>query len=57
MGAETTIWVEVEIPVKFWRESRGVTGADALDNAEVNAGERLTGRYAYNLGDTEETTE
>lgn len=57
MGAEITIWVEVEIPVKFWRESRGVTGADALDSAEVNAGERLTGRYAYHLGDTEGTTE
>jgi hypothetical protein len=56
MGAETTIWVEVEIPVKFWRESYGVTGADALDNAEISKGERLTGRYTYNLEDTEETT-
>lgn len=54
MGAETTVWVEVEVLIKIWRASRGVTGADALDNAKVNVGERLTGRYSYSLDDTEE---
>ena len=57
MGAETKIWVEVEIPVKYWKESRGVTGDDALANTEVNVGERLTGRYTYYIGYTEETQE
>lgn len=57
MGAETTVWVEVEVLMKIWRESRGVTGADALDNAKVNVGERLTGRYSYTLDDTEEDNE
>lgn len=57
MGAETSIWVEVVIPVTFWRQSYGVTGADALNNAEINTGETLTGRYVYHLGDVEEPQE
>lgn len=54
MGSSIPIWVEVEIPVKFWRESYGVTGTDALDNAEISVGERLTGRYTYYVEETNE---
>lgn len=49
LGSNVTIWVEVETTVKTWRESYGVTGPDALENVEVNAGESLTGKYTYNV--------
>ena len=54
MGSSVPIWVEVEVPIKFWRKSYGVTGSEALDNAEIGVGERLTGRYTYNVKETDE---
>ena len=47
MGAETTIYVEVEVVTKVWRKSYGVVQEDALRNVELNVGERLTGRTSY----------
>lgn len=43
MGAEVLMWVEVERPVKEWRKSYGVTRQDALENVELETGERTTG--------------
>jgi hypothetical protein len=43
MGAEVTMWVEVERTVREWRESYGVTSRDALENVKLRTGERLTG--------------
>ena len=47
MGAETTIYVEVEVVIKVWRRSYGVVQEDALKNVELHVGERLTGRTSY----------
>ncbi len=47
MGAETTIWVEVEVPSYEWRETHGVTSDDALRNVVLVPGERVTGRTSY----------
>jgi len=44
MGAETTMWVEVEVSKKEWRQSYGVTSTDALENVDLDVGERTTGR-------------
>lgn len=49
MGAEVPMWVEVERPVKEWRESYGVTIQDALENVKLNVGERATGEVRYNV--------
>lgn len=56
MSAEVPMWVEVEVPVREWRESYGVTSRDALENVELEVGERLTGMVKYELeGDAYET--
>jgi hypothetical protein len=47
MGADITMWVEVEVLMKVWRESYGVTPDDAIKNVELNLGERTTGNVRY----------
>ena len=48
MSAEVPMWVvEVEVSVREWRESYGVTSRDALENVELEVGERLTGMVKY----------
>jgi hypothetical protein len=47
MGADITMWVEVEVLMKVWRESYGVTYDDAIKNVDLNVGERLTGNVRY----------
>jgi hypothetical protein len=47
MGADITMWVEVEVLMKIWRESYGVTDADAIANVPLNVGERITGNVRY----------
>jgi len=47
MGAETTMWVEVEVSSKEWRKTYGVTNQDALENVDLSVGERTTGRVLY----------
>jgi len=49
MGAEVPMWVEVERTVKEWRESYGVTSRDALENVELDVGERVTGEVKYDF--------
>ena len=51
MGAETTMWVEVEVSRKEWRKTYGVTSQDALENVDLSVGERTTGRVkgAYEM--------
>jgi hypothetical protein len=49
MGAETTIWVEIEVVTKIWRRSYGVTRDDGLENVEIYPNERLTGRAEYEV--------
>ena len=44
MSADVTMWVEVEVTSKEWRKSYGVTSDDALENADLEVGERLTGK-------------
>ena len=44
MSADVTMWVEVEVTSKEWRESYGVTSDDALKNVDLEVGERLTGK-------------
>jgi len=44
MSADVTMWVEVEVTSKEWRKSYGVTSEDALENADLEEGERLTGK-------------
>lgn len=44
MGAETTMWVEVEVSKKVWRQTYGVSDQDALENVDLDVGERTTGR-------------
>ena len=44
MGAETTMWVEVEVFKKVWRQTYGVSDQDALENVDLDVGERTTGR-------------
>ena len=43
MGAETKYYVEIETVRTEWRESYGVTHADALRNVTISFGERVTG--------------
>ena len=47
MGAETPMWVEVEVLMKIWRESYGVTSDDAIKNVDLGFGERATGNVRY----------
>ena len=47
MGAESPMWVEVEVLMKVWRESYGVTSDDAIKNVDLNVGERVTGNVRY----------
>ena len=47
MGAETAMWVEVEVSSKEWRKTYGVTSQDALENVDLSVGERTTGRVLY----------
>jgi hypothetical protein len=54
MGAETPMWVEVEVLMKFWRESYGVTSDDAIKRVELNVGERVTGNVRYYEGNEDE---
>ena len=51
MGAETAMWVEVEVSSKEWRKTYGVTSQDALENVDLSVGERTTGRVksAYEM--------
>ena len=49
MGASIPMWVEVEVAMKVWRETYGVTDTDALENAELGIGEKLTGRVRYEM--------
>ena len=54
MGASIPMWVEVEVTTKVWRESYGVTDTDALENAELGVGERLTGHVRYEMEDEDD---
>jgi hypothetical protein len=47
MGADITMWVEVEVLMKVWRESYGVTPEDAIKNVGLNVGERTTGKVRF----------
>lgn len=54
MGSDSPMWVEVEVLMKVWRESYGVTPDDAIKNVELNVGERTTGNVRYYEDDYEE---
>lgn len=47
MGAEVTVWVEVERIERVWVESYGVTGDDAIDNVLGKVNGRVTGNFTY----------
>ena len=53
MSANVTMWVEVEVTRKEWRESYGVTSGDALKNVDLEVGERLTGKVRDTMFDIE----
>lgn len=53
MGAERTMWVEVETLIRVWRESYGVTSADAIENVKVKFDERVTGNVRYEEDEAE----
>jgi hypothetical protein len=54
MGADITMWVEVEVLMKIWRESYGVTPEDAIKNVGLNVGERVTGNVRYEEDETDD---
>ena len=47
MSAEVEVWVEVAYVTTVWRRTYGVVPSDGLANVELNEGEVLTGRAAY----------
>jgi hypothetical protein len=47
MGAASTMYVEVVVTKREWRESYGVTNSDFLENVELGVGEYTTGQVKY----------
>ena len=56
MGAEVTMWVEVEVRKTLWRESYGVTSDEATENVKLDIGESTTGRvrHEYELEESDD---